>query len=362
VQRFISSAAHDPSVLAIKMTLYRTGDDSPFIPLLIRAAEAGKQVVCVVELKARFDEQRNVQVAHQLERAGVHVVYGMVGLKTHTKTALVVRRESDGVRCYAHIGTGNYHAGTARAYTDLGLFTADLAYTDDIVDLFHFLTGRSLNREYNRLLIAPVNMRARYLEMIEREVAHAIGGKPAHIVAKMNQLQDREIIRALYEASNAGVRVDLIVRGFCCLVPGVEGLSENIRVISIVGRFLEHSRIFYFRNGAENPVEGEFYMGSADWMYRNLENRVEANTPVEDRHAKERLWQILDVQLRDNRLAWEMNPDGTYTQVRASEGEEEINSQTALMDAAMSFRDRDREAIRKRFVPHAASSYSDDDD
>ena len=352
VQRFITAASEDPNVLAIKMTLYRTGDDSPFIPLLIRAAEAGKQVVCVVELKARFDEQRNVQVAHQLESAGVHVVYGMVGLKTHTKTALVVRREGASVNCYVHIGTGNYHAGTARFYTDLGIFTTKDAFTEDVVDLYHFLTGRSLNRSYRKLLIAPVNMRARFLEMIEREVACAMEGRPARIIAKMNQLQDREIIRALYEASNAGVQTDLIIRGFCCLIPGVEGLSENIRVRSIIGRFLEHSRVFYFRNGAEDPVDGEYFMGSADWMYRNLENRVEAITPVEDPMARERIWNMLDVQLRDNRQSWLMNSDGSYTQLMPADGADVVATHETLMKAAVESRSRDRDAIRGRFVPH----------
>lgn len=357
VQRFIKAASEDKNVLAIKMTLYRTGDDSPFIPLLIRAAEAGKQVVCVVELKARFDEQRNVQVAHQLEKAGVHVVYGMVGLKTHTKTALVVRREGDGVKCFVHIGTGNYHAGTARMYTDMGLFTCAPEFTDDVVDLFHFLTGRSLNRNYNKLLIAPVNMRARFQEMIERETAHAMEGRPSRIVAKMNQLQDREIIRLLYEASGAGVEIDLIVRGFCCLIPGVEGLSENIRVRSIIGRFLEHSRLFYFRNGAESPVDGEFYIGSADWMYRNLENRVEAITPVEDPHARARLWDVLHIHLCDNVQAWTMNPDGTYTQCRPAEGEEPVATHPTLMQMAKASRSRDRESVRGRFV----SAFPDED-
>jgi len=355
VQRFIKAASVDPDVLAIKMTLYRTGDDSPFIPLLIRAAEAGKQVVCVVELKARFDEQRNVLVAQQLENAGVHVVYGMVGLKTHTKTSLVVRREGDGVGCYVHIGTGNYHVGTARAYTDLGLFTSKPEFTEDIVDMFHFLTGRSLKRDYQRLIIAPINMRTRFIEMIEREVCHAMEGRPARIVAKMNQLQDREIIRALYEASDAGVRIDLIIRGFCCLIPGVPGLSGNIHVRSIIGRFLEHSRVFYFQNGAENPVDGEFYIGSADWMYRNLENRVEATTQVEDMHARERIWNMLDVNLRDNRQSWEMNPDGSYTQIIPAEGEEIIGTHEILMDAALESRNKDRGAIRGRFVARSST-------
>ena len=239
VLRMIEAAAVDPKVLAIKMTLYRTGDDSPFIKTLIRAAEAGKQVICLVELKARFDEERNVQLAQQLEKAGVHVVYGLVGYKTHTKTALVVRQEGDKVRCYCHLGTGNYHAGTARLYTDLGLFTTNESISEDLVNLFNYLTGRSLKRDYKKLLVAPVNMKQRFYEMIEREIAHAKAGRPAHILAKMNQLEHRGICRMLYTASQAEVPIDLIVRGFCCIRPGVPGMSENINVISIIGRFLE---------------------------------------------------------------------------------------------------------------------------
>lgn len=314
VERFITSAATDPKVLAIKMTLYRTGDDSPFIRTMIRAAEAGKQVVCLVEVKARFDEQRNIQVAQMLERSGVHVVYGVVGLKTHTKTALVVRREADGLRCYAHIGTGNYHVGTARLYTDFGLFTAKREFTDDLVDLFHYLTGRSLKRDYTKLLVAPVNMSDRFIGMIRREVIAHRAGRPAHIVAKMNSLEDRDTIAELYKASQAGVPIDLIVRGFCCLRPGVAGLSENIRVVSVIGRFLEHSRVFYFRSSAVDPVDGEFYIGSADWMYRNLHNRVEAITPIEARPLRERLWQWLSFMLHDPRQAWDLQPDGSYVQ------------------------------------------------
>ena len=228
VERFVHAAAADPNVLAIKMTLYRTGDRSSFIQTLIAAAEAGKQVVCLVELKARFDEERNIHLASALEKAGVHVVYGIVGLKTHTKTTLVVRQDSDGIRSYVHIGTGNYHSGTAKLYTDLGLFTCDPGITHDVVELFHYLTGRSLKRDYRKLLVAPVNMQTRFLELIDREAANAKAGKPARIIAKMNALEDRKICRALYQASQAGVQIDLIVRGFCVLRPGVSGLSENI--------------------------------------------------------------------------------------------------------------------------------------
>ncbi|QNN24797.1 polyphosphate kinase 1 [Planctomycetales bacterium ZRK34] len=336
VERFVSSAATDPRVVGIKMTLYRTGDESPFIKTMIRAAEAGKQVVCLVEVKARFDEQRNIHVAQMLEKAGVHVVYGIVGLKTHTKTALVIRREPEGLRCYGHIGTGNYHTGTAKLYTDLGLFTANKAYTDDMVELFHYLTGRSLQRDYRKLLVAPVNMRQRFLDMIAREVEHHKAGRPARIVAKMNSLEDQKIIRSLYAASNMGLPIDLIVRGFCCLRPGVEGMSENIRVISVIGRFLEHSRIFYFRNGAEDPIDGEFYIGSADWMYRNLRNRVEAITPIEPPAMRQRLWQILQIMLGDHRQAWDMQPDASYIQRRPETEDQQLGTHAQLMADTLS--------------------------
>jgi len=334
VERFIHAAAHDPKVLAIKMTLYRTGDDSPFIDTLIRAAEAGKQVVCLVELKARFDEQRNVQLAHALEKAGVHVVYGIVGLKTHTKTALVVRQDTDGIRCYAHIGTGNYHSGTARLYTDFGVLTCRPEYTEDLVNVFHYLTGRSLKAEYQKLLVAPVNMKQRFEEMIEREIEHHKAGRPARIVAKMNSLEHRGIVRRLYSASQAGVPIDLIVRGFCCLRPGVEGLSENIRVMSIIGRFLEHSRIYYFRNGQDDPLDGEFFIGSADWMYRNLLARVEAITPVEDANARALLWEHLEILIADQRQAWDMQPDGSYTQRHPGDAEQEVGTHDRMMALA----------------------------
>jgi polyphosphate kinase len=331
VEHFIKSAAADPKVLAIKMTLYRTGEGSTFMQHLVRAAEANKQVVCLVELKARFDEERNIQLANTLEKAGVHVVYGIVGLKTHTKTALVVRQDSDGIRCYAHIGTGNYHSQTAKLYTDFGLFTCDPQITGDVVELFHYLTGRSLKRDYRKLLVAPVNMQPRVLELIEREIEHHKAGRPARIVAKMNQLEERKVCRALYRASQAGVQVDLIVRGFCTLRPGVPGLSDNIRVMSVIGRFLEHSRIFYYRNGAEEDRDGEFFIGSADWMYRNLLARVEAVAPVERRPLKERLWEVLNIMLSDKRQAWDMQPDGSYVQRRPSTPAEEVGTHQALM-------------------------------
>ncbi len=341
VQRFVEAAAADPKVLAIKMTVYRTGDDSPFIHTLIRAAEERKQVVCLVELKARFDEERNILLAQALEKAGVHVVYGIMGLKTHTKTTLVVRQDPDGIRCYAHVGTGNYNVGTAKLYTDLGLFTCDPGITEDLVGLFHYLTGRSLKKDYRKLLVAPVTMKRRFLEMIQRETEIALSGRSARIIAKMNSLADNEISHALYDASQAGVEIDLIVRGVCTLRPGVPGVSDRIRVISVIGRFLEHSRIFYFQNGAQNPLDAEFYIGSADWMYRNLEARVEAVVPIEDHVQREKLWAILQIMLHDRRQAWEMQSDGTYIQRIPDNPESQIGTHQTLMDIA-----RPRTALR----------------
>jgi polyphosphate kinase len=316
VERFIRTAVNDPKVIAIKMTLYRTGDDSPFIPLLIQAAEMGKQVVCLVELKARFDEQKNILVAQKLEKAGVHVVYGIVGLKTHCKVAQVVRHERDALRCYVHIGTGNYHSVTSRLYTDLGLFTSNPEIAEDVVHLFHYLTGRSLYHQYKKLVIAPIALKQKFLELIANETENAKKGIPAQVIAKMNSLEEKDICQALYEASKHGVKIELIVRGVCTLRPGVPGLSENIRVISVIGRFLEHSRIFYFRNGAKHPLDGQFYIGSADWMYRNLAARVEAVVPIENRLMRQRLWEILRIHLEDQRQAWDMTSNGEYVQRR----------------------------------------------
>lgn len=313
VERFIAAAAADPDVLTIKQTLYRTSPDSPFIAHLIRAAEAGKQVACLVELRARFDEDRNVRFARVLEKAGVHVAYGVQGLKTHCKTSLVVRRERHGLRCYAHLGTGNYHPKTAQLYTDVGLLTCDPEITTDLVNLFNFLTGLAARQEYKTLLVAPTTMRARFYELIDREIANALAGKPARIIAKINSMEDRETAEKLYAASAAGVKITLIVRGFCCLKPGIKGLSENIRVLSVVGRFLEHSRIFHFADGHNDPLEGDWYIASADWMYRNLSNRVEVGVPVRDNVAKARLSHIMDTHLADHRQAWELGVDGGYT-------------------------------------------------
>jgi polyphosphate kinase len=327
VEKFIAAAVLDPKVLAIKMTLYRTANDSPFLLSLIHAAEAGKQVAVVVELKARFDEQRNVQLATTLENAGVHVTYGLVGLKTHTKVVMVVRDEPEGLRTYCHIGTGNYNSRTAQLYSDLSFFTADPRITDDVVDLFHYLTGRSLKRDYRKLLIAPVNMRDRFVLKIRREVEHAQAGRPARITAKMNALQDPKIIDELYAASRAGVKIELIVRGFCCLRPGIPGLSENICVISILGRFLEHSRIYHFHNNGDE----EFFIGSADWMNRNLDWRVEAITPIEDRALRERLREILDTFRHHTEHSWQLGSDGNWTPRIPHDADKNNDPQTTLM-------------------------------
>ena len=314
VERFIEAAADDPATLAIKMTVYRVGDDTPFVRSLIRAAESGKQVACVIEVKARFDEERNLHWARELEKVGAHVVYGVLGLKTHTKLALVVRKEAGGLRSYAHIGTGNYHVKTARLYADFGLFTCDPQITADAVNLFHYLTGAARTPQFRKLLVAPMTMRDRFAELIAREVRNHQAGRPARIVAKMNQLEDVALCRALVAASQAGVPIDLIVRGFCCLRPGVPGWTENIRVRSIIGRFLEHARIFHFANGSEDPLAGDYYIGSADWMYRNLSRRVEAATPIELPSLRERLWEVLEIGLADERQAWIMQPDGSFRQ------------------------------------------------
>ncbi|MDJ1180085.1 polyphosphate kinase 1 [Roseofilum sp. BLCC_M91] len=327
VQRFITEAAHDPKVVAIKMTLYRTSGDSPIVKALIAAAENRKQVVALVELKARFDEENNIQWARTLESAGVHVVYGLVGLKTHTKVVMVVRRDSDRMRRYVHIGTGNYNPKTAKLYTDLGILSCRDELGADLTDLFNFLTGYSRQRSYRKLLVAPVNLRSRMMELIAREIEHARNGHHARIVAKMNSLVDPKIIAALYKASQAGVQIDLIVRGICCLRPGITGVSDRIRVISIVGRFLEHARIFYFHNqGAE-----ESYIGSADWMPRNLDRRVEAITPIDDPEIQKDLQEILGVMLADNRHAWELQPDGTYIQLSPPDNAEAQSSQDIFM-------------------------------
>jgi polyphosphate kinase len=325
VTDFIEAAAHDPKVAAIKICLYRTGKNSPIPQALIEASERGKQVTAVVEIKARFDEENNIEWAKRLAESGVHVVYGLVGLKTHSKVALVVRREENGLQTYTHVATGNYNPTTSKVYTDLGVLTSDSEIGDDATDLFNFLTGFSMQKEYSRLLVAPLNLRERMLALIERETAHAQKGRPARIAAKINRLTDLDIIDALYRASQEGVKIDLIVRGACMLRPGVSGLSETIHVRSIVGRFLEHSRIFYFTNGGDEDL----YIGSADWMSRNLDRRVEVVVPVLDSRLKAYLKDtVLDAYLRDNVKARVLTADGLYEQPEIGVDEEPFNSQT----------------------------------
>jgi polyphosphate kinase len=328
VERFIHTAANDPDVLAIKMTLYRTSADSRLLKSLMTAAEKGKQVAVLVELKARFDEQNNIIWARQLEQAGVHVVYGLVGLKTHTKVILVVRREANQIRRYVHIGTGNYNAKTSRLYTDVGLFTVRPEIGADLTDLFNYLTGYSRQSAYRKLLVSPVNAREQFIGLIQQEMSNAQKGLTGRIVAKMNSLVDPATIAQLYEASQAGVKIDLIVRGMCCLKPGIEGLSENIKVVSIIGRFLEHSRIYYFFNGGNEQV----LIGSADWMTRNLDRRVEAIVPVEDPDIAKDLHEILGIMLADNRQSWELQSNGSYIQRQAPAGGETISTHKIMME------------------------------
>lgn len=331
VQRFIIQAAQDPDVLAIKMTLYRTSGDSPILQALMTAAENGKQVAVLVELKARFDEENNINWARRLEQTGVHVVYGLAGLKTHSKVVLVVRREQKKIRRYMHIGTGNYNPKTAKLYTDLGLLTCREDLGADLTDLFNFLTGHSRQKSYRKLLVAPVSLRQGMIALIQRETENCRQGGTGRIVAKMNSLVDQEIIVHLYEASLAGVKIDLIIRGICCLRPGVKGLSENINVVSVVGRYLEHSRIFYFHNRGQEEV----YIGSADWMTRNLDRRVEVITPVEDPLIAKDLQEILGTMLADNRQAWDLKPDGSYVHRRPSSEDQVHSSQNLLMAMAL---------------------------
>ena len=317
VERFVEQAVEDPDVIAIKQTVYRTSDDSPLVPALIRASERGKQAVCMVELKARFDEEANIHWAKALEEAGVHVVYGIPGLKTHVKAILVARREGRQVREYVHIGTGNYHAKTARLYTDFGLFTADRDIGSDVAEMFNFLTGYGRPAEYRKVLVSPTTMRDRIVEEIALTIAAHEAGEEAGITLKMNSLVDAGCIRALYEASRAGVKVDLNVRGICCLRPGVEGVSENIHVVSIVGRFLEHSRVYAFRRGEQTRV----LMGSADLMPRNLDSRVELVTPVEDAALRAELLDMLERCFADNANSWELDSEGEWTRLTPANGQ-----------------------------------------
>jgi len=331
VERFLKEASTDPKVLAIKMTLYRTSSDSRVIQYLLDAAQNGKQVAVVVELKARFDESANIHWAGYLEQAGVHVTYGVVGLKTHSKVVFVIRRDFNGLKRYAHIGTGNYHAGTARIYSDLGLLTCDADIGKDLTELFNYLTmGYAPARKYKKLLPSPKILKKGLLAKIDREIANQAKGKESLIQFKTNALEDKDITKALYKASQAGVHIDLIVRDTCRLRPGITGLSDNIRIVSIVGRFLEHSRIYYFKNGGNE----EYFIGSADIMKRNLEDRVEVVTPVEPRPLQKELRKILDVQLNDHRSAWEMQANGEYIQLQPSGKNDQRSSQEQLIELA----------------------------
>ncbi|ELY41792.1 polyphosphate kinase 1 [Natronorubrum tibetense] len=335
VQRFLEAAAHDPNVLAIKAVIYRTASDSQIIESLLEAARNGKQVAVMVELKARFDEKNNLEWAKKLEEEGIHVAYGTIGYKTHAKTSLVVRREDDDVRLYSHIGTGNYHSETAKRYEDLGLLTADRDIGQDLVKLFNYFTGHSMHSEYRTLLIAPGNMRDRFTELLRDATQHALQGGDVRLVAKMNRLEDPALVRALYRASIAGVDIDLIVRDVCRLRPGLEEVSETINVYSIVGRFLEHSRLFYFQTGDDE----RYYIGSADWMTRNLDSRVETVAPIEELRLQNRLQSILETLLSDTQNRWKMQSDGTYERCRSSDSENRTDAHETFMRSS-------RDAVR----------------
>jgi polyphosphate kinase len=326
---FLKAAARDPDVLAIKQTLYRVGKQPPVVETLLDAVERGKQVAVLVELKARFDEESNIGWARMLEREGVHVVYGLLGLKTHSKIALVVRREGDGIRRYLHLATGNYNVITAQLYEDIGLFTCAEDFGEDATDLFNYLTGYSHKKDYRKLLVAPINLRERMEQLIEREIDHQLNGEPGHLIFKVNSLVDKHMIQLLYKASQAGVKVDLLVRGICCLRPGIPNVSENIRVISIVGRYLEHSRIYFFRNSGN----WEIFIGSADLMPRNIDRRVEVLFPIESKELIDRIHgQILNVYFRENVKARQMKPSGEYERVQINPEDERINIQEWLME------------------------------
>lgn len=327
-QRFIEEAARDPNVLAIKQTLYRTSKDSPLMHSLMNAAEEGKQVAVLVEIKARFDEERNINWAQKLENYGVHVAYGIQGLKIHTKLTMVVREESDGLRTYCHIGTGNYHPDTAQLYEDLALFTCDEQLGSDVTDVFNLLTGYAPEQSFEKLLVAPHHMRKHMDALIEYEIEEAKKDRPARIIAKMNSLEDPVIIQKLYEASNVGVKIDLIVRGVCRLIPGKEGLSENITVHSIIGRYLEHSRVYYFNHRGEH----KYFIGSADWMHRNLDARVEAITPIENEKLKKYLQFVLNIYFNDNKQRWLLNADGSYDRAKKVKGSSKLSAHDFLMN------------------------------
>jgi polyphosphate kinase len=344
VERFVKEASRDPKVRAIKMTLYRTSVDTKVVDYLIDAAQNGKQVAVVVELKARFDEAANVRWANRMEEAGVHVTYGVVGLKTHCKAILVVRQDYSGLRLYVHIGTGNYHAGTARLYDDLGLLTCDEDIGRDVVELFNYLTtGYTPKRQYRKILPAPKHLKRALISKIQREISLHSAENRGLIQLKMNALEDPDITRELYLAALAGVQVDLIVRDTCRLRPGIPGLSDNVRVISIVGRFLEHSRVYYFHNGGDE----EYYIGSADAMMRNLEHRVEVLVPVEEPSLRAELRQIIELHLSDRRSAWDMQSDGTYVQ-RQPAGEEDMIGVQERLVAAAERRDKEAKRLKRR--------------
>jgi polyphosphate kinase len=334
VESFVYQAAEDPHVKAIKIVLYRTDSDGRLINALISAAENKKQVACIIELKARFDEESNIKWAQKLEEAGVHVSYGLMELKTHAKMIMVVRQDSDGIRTYVNIGTGNYNAQTSKFYTDFSLFTCKENIADEVMEVFNLLTGRSLNHDYKELLVAPFNMHERFVKLIHQEINFHKKTKKGLIIAKMNQLEDPDIINALYRASKAGVQIILLVRGFCCIRSGVKGLSENIKVISVIGRLLEHSRVYYFAKGSQDFQKGEYYMGSADWMSRNLFDRVEVIVPIIQKDLKQKVWDYLQLTLSDNRHAWEMNKDGKYIQRRPQHNSAKkiINGQVTMMN------------------------------
>jgi len=325
---FLNAAARDPQVLAIKQTLYRVGQNSPVVEALLEASARGKQVAVLLELKARFDEESNIGWARMLEQAGVHVVYGMLGLKTHSKIAMAVRQEGDGIRRYIHLATGNYNAVTSRVYEDLGMFTCDEAIGADTSDLFNYLTGYSTKQDYRKLLVAPFNLREQLEKLIRRETEHALAGRKARLILKANSVVDPGIINALYEASKAGVKIDLLIRGMCCLRPGLKGVSENITVTSVVGQYLEHSRLYYFLNDGQD----EIYLGSADLMQRNLDHRVEVVFPLEKQeHIRYLRDQVLEVYLRDNLRSRIMQPDGQYKRRKPTSNQEHIDVQDWLM-------------------------------
>ncbi len=331
VETFVRTAAEDPKVRAIKIVLYRTDAAGKLVDTLIEAAENGKQVACIVELKARFDEESNIRWATKLEEAGVHVTYGLVDLKTHAKMIVVVRQDHDGIRSYVNIGTGNYNSETSKLYTDYGYFTCKKSIGEEVHEVFNHLTGRSLKSDYKKILVAPFTMYKQFKSLIEKEIEFAKDGKHAEIIAKMNSFEDPELAETLYQASSAGVKITLYIRGFCCIKPGIKGLSDNIKVISIVGRLLEHSRIYYFSGGSTDPFEGKYYIGSADWMHRNLFDRIEVCTPITQKDLVLRLSEYLKLISSDDRHAWDLKSDGTYVQRTPKDAENPVSVQSILM-------------------------------